>query len=404
MRKKDYLMIVGFILVLVAVCLMPFAGAQAAEKKEITVGAVNSMTGPDSMTGAEQKWAYEQAVNDINQKGGVFVKEYKKKLPIKLVFADDSSAPDKAAAAMERLVKANKVDLALSSDTTPKNLAAAVVAEKYRVFFLIDLAWPPLVEQQNYKWVACYFFTPDSASRVPFQIWESLPQAERPKRPALITEDNQDGQAFRETFQHWSKEYNMPFAYDNPAPQGNRDFSSWVLKMKSVNADALVFHGDGNAGITLVRQIQDGDLKLRYIHGFQGFWPSEFYKALGEKANYIIHDGFWVENNGAPMSKDLGARFKKQFGRDSVSAGHHYAAVQILAAAVEKAGSVDSAKVRDAVFNGSFKGTTLGGDIKFDGKGIAVTQSLALQWWNGERMPVWPPLPSVWKLKLIPVQ
>lgn len=178
MRKKDYLMIVGFILVLVAVCLMPFAGAQAAEKKEITVGAVNSMTGPDSMTGAEQKWAYEQAVNDINQKGGVFVKEYKKKLPIKLVFADDSSAPDKAAAAMERLVKANKVDLALSSDTTPKNLAAAVVAEKYRVFFLIDLAWPPLVEQQNYKWVACYFFTPDSASRVPFQIWESLPQAE----------------------------------------------------------------------------------------------------------------------------------------------------------------------------------------------------------------------------------
>jgi branched-chain amino acid transport system substrate-binding protein len=404
MRKRAIVVQFGFLFLLAAACMMPFTWAQGAEKKDIVVGAVNSMTGPDAMTGTEQKWAYEQAVSDINRKGGVFVKEYNKKLPIKLIFADDASVPDKAAAAMERLIRSNKIDLALSSDTTPKNLGAAVVAEKYKVFFLIDLAWPPMVEQQNYKWVACYFFTPDSASRVPFQIWEALPQADKPKRPALITEDNQDGQAFRETFQNWSKQYNMPFVYDNPAPQGNRDFSSWVLKMKSLDADALIFHGDGNAGITLMRQIQDGGLKLKYIHGFQGFWPSEFYKALGEKANYVIHDGFWVENNGAPMSKELGARFKKQFGRDSVSVGHHYAAVQVLSTAIEKAGSVNSAKVRDAVFNGSFKGTTLGGELKFDSKGIAISQSLALQWWNGGRMPVWPPAPSVWKLKLIPVQ
>ncbi len=389
------------LMVLIATCFVWSTGVSAAEKKEIIVGAVNSLTGPDAMTGAEQKWAYEQAIADINKKGGVMVKELGKKLPIKLIFADDASVPDQAAAAMERLIKANKIDLALSSDTTPKNLAAATVAEKYKMFFLIDLAWPEMVEQQNYKWTAAYFFSPSGAARVPFQIWESLPQADKIKKPVLITEDNQDGQAFREMFQHWSKEYNLPFVVDNPAPQGNRDFASYILKMKAANADALLFHGDANAGVTIVRQMGEQGLKLRYVHGWQGFWPTEFYKALQSKSNYLLHDGFWTENNGQPMSKELGQRYVKQFGRDSVSVGHHYASPQVLAMAIERAGSIKSEKVRDVVYNGDFKGTALG-EIKFNAKGVARTECLALQWWNGERMPVWPAVPSVWKLKMIP--
>ncbi len=92
----------------------------------------------------------------------------------------------------------------------------------------------------------------------------------------------------------------------------------------------------------------------------------------------------------------------KQFGKDSVTVGQYYAAVQILSAAIERAGSADPTKVREAIWNNSFQGTVQGGDIKFNNKGIAVTQSLALQWWNGERMPVWPVMPTVWKLKMKP--
>jgi branched-chain amino acid transport system substrate-binding protein len=55
--------------------------------------------------GIEQRWAYETAVADINKAGGIMVKEYGKKLPVKLVVADDESDPGKAAAAVERHVK-----------------------------------------------------------------------------------------------------------------------------------------------------------------------------------------------------------------------------------------------------------------------------------------------------------
>ena len=92
MRKENCLMLFGCFFLLVAVCLMPFAGATAAEKKEIGVfGAPASFTGGGAMTAAEQIWAYKTAVADINKKGGVFVKDLNKKLPIKLVFADDKT-------------------------------------------------------------------------------------------------------------------------------------------------------------------------------------------------------------------------------------------------------------------------------------------------------------------------
>ena len=384
-------------------CVVSLSGAAEEERKEIRVGAPNSMTGGGAMPATEQRWAYEQAVADINAKGGVYVEEFGKKLPIKLILADDKSLANGAATAMERLIKMEKIDLALSSDTTPKNLAAATVTEKYKVFFSISRAWPEVVEQQNYKWTASYFFSPFGAAAVPFKIWDMLPEAERIKKPVLLMEDNQDGQAFGEAFKANAEKFGYKFILDDPFAIGAKDYSSQVLKMKAVGADAVLWLGNPTDGITLLREIKATRAPLRYIHGWRGMWPTEFLKALGKDSNYIIHDGFWSERNGAPGSKELGERYRKEFGKDSVSIGQDYANVQMLAMAIEKAGSIDSAKIRDVYFGGEFKGTTQG-DLKFNKKGVCYTESLAMQWWNGERMPIWPPQPKVWSLKLIPVQ
>ncbi len=404
MRKSSCLTLSGCFLLLVAVCLMVFTGARAAEKKEIVIGAPASFTGGGAMTAAEQIWAYKTAVADINKKGGVFVKDLNKKLPLKLVFGDDKTSPDGASAAMERLIKAEKIDLALSSDSTPKNMAAATIAEKYKVFYSCSRAWPEEIEKMNYKWVASFFFSPVGGAEVPFKIWDKLPEAERIKKPVLLMEDDQDGQAFGEAFKAMAAKHGYKFVSDDPYPVHAKDYSSQILKMKTLEADAFLWLGDPTDGITLLRGIKQIGTKLRYIHGWRGMWPTEFLKALGnEDSNYVIHDGFWSEKNGAPGAAELGARYKKQYGKDSVSIGQDYANVQMLAMAIEKAGSLDSAKVHAVYVNGEFKGTTQG-DIKFNEKAVCYTESIASQWWNGERMPIWPPNEKVWKLKLIPVK
>lgn len=88
-------------LVLFVVLVCDVARAQ----KEILVGAINSMTGSEAMVGKDHRWAYQEAVKDINAAGGVFVRELNRRLPIKLVVVDDKSDPTAAAAAAEKLIK-----------------------------------------------------------------------------------------------------------------------------------------------------------------------------------------------------------------------------------------------------------------------------------------------------------
>jgi branched-chain amino acid transport system substrate-binding protein len=374
-----------------------------AEREEIRIGAHVSMTGMNAMTGAEQKWSYEQAVADINAKGGVYVKELDKKLPIKLIFADDKSVADQGAAAMEKLIKLKKIDLALSGNITPINIAAATVCEKYKVFYSITCSWLDFIEGEKFKWASDFFTSSSEAARGPFLIWEDLPEDKRPKRPALMMEDNRDGQGFGEGFRAFAKEYGYKFAVDDPYTPGSKDFSSHILKFKGAKADALIWLGSPTDGITLLRQMKEAQVKLPFIIGFKGFWPTEFVQAMGEDANYVVHDGFWSEKNGYPGSAELGEKFKKAFNRDSVNSGLYYANPQMLAMAIEKAGSIDSGKVRDAVFGGEFKNTVMG-DIKFDENGLALKPLISLQWWNKERMPVYPPNPDVYTFKIAPTE
>lgn len=112
------------------------APAVPAGKTEILLGAVNSLTGVNVLTAQEQKWAQEQAVADINAKGGINVGG--KMMKFKLVYEDDQSTAEGGAAAVEKLIKVDKVDLILGTNITPINEAGANVADKYSMYYAIN--------------------------------------------------------------------------------------------------------------------------------------------------------------------------------------------------------------------------------------------------------------------------
>jgi branched-chain amino acid transport system substrate-binding protein len=393
-KKRRVLLVWIGILCVVGMGLLFWQGTgSAADKKEIVIGAVNSMTGENVLTAKECRWAYEQAIADVNKKGGIFIKELNKKLPVKLVFADDKSTADGGAAAMERLIKVNHVDVALSSNITPINLAAATVAEKYKVYYSIATSWIDFVEKENFKYVSDIFTDTGRAAIAPFEIWKKLPADQRPKNPAMLIEDSPDGQGFGAGLKATAQAAGFKFVVDEPFNVGANDFSAQILKYKAAKVDALIALMSPEQAVLFVRQLKEQSYRIPYIHGFKGFWPREFEKTLGKDANYIIHDGFWSSRNGAPGSEDLQKRFVKEFKNDSVSVGLSYVNAQILCMAIERAGSLKAEKVRDAVFGKEFKGTIMG-DVKYNEKGLAFSPLLALQWMNGERMQLFPAVPS----------
>ncbi len=379
--------------------------AVSAEKKEILLGAINSMTGVEAMVGNEHRWAYQQAVKDINTKGGVYVKELGKKLPLRLIVADDQSNPAGASAAAEKLIKLEKVDFVLGAVSTVLNINGASVAGKYKKLYVTTTFFPEIFGNFKYSWVADSFFSIAQLAGSAAAILDALPKADRPKNFCVLVEDNADGQGFGGGAKATLENKGYKVALFEQFVPGTKDFSSSILRMKRAKIDGLITLISSTDGITLIRQMKEADFAPKYVWGARGFWPIEFGEALGKDANYMVSDGHWAEALGAPGSKELGDKYRAEFGatKYSVTIGNFYALVQALAQAIEAAGSIDNKKVRDVFYSGTFvaKDTTEG-DLAFNKQGLAQFDAVALQWMDGKRMPVYPISPDIWTLKLIP--
>jgi branched-chain amino acid transport system substrate-binding protein len=395
----------AIVLLLLSLCLTGPITAQAQEKSEIVIGAPLTLTGPNAMNGIEQQWAYKQAIDDYQKahNGGIFVKEFGKTLPIKFIYHDDESDPGKAQAVMERLIRMDKVDLLLSTQYGFMIYPTAMIAEKYKKYYHAAVIWPETWQQGHFKWVTAIFVTPTELSAVPFEIWQKqLPKAKWPKRIALFMMDNPDGETMRQRFHENGLKYGYDsFPVDEPFPFFSPDYSSLVMKAKAQKVDAIMLLGLPPDAITLVRQMKELGLSVPYFHGWAGTWPAEFYKALGKDAEYILSDGFWSKEYPYSISKELGDRYYKEFNKDSVSIGLYYAQAMILFEAIEKAGTLDGAKVREVVVNTEWKNTVLG-DVKYDETGFAAIPSVAAQWWQGEQKLVYPFFPGGHQVRLAP--
>lgn len=356
---------------------------------EVVIGALNSMTGVNAMGGAEQKWAQEQAVADINAKGGINVGG--KQMELKIKFMDDRSESAQAVAGMEKLIKVEGVNLIVSSNNSAYSTAAAPVAEKYGAYFSVTNCWVDWIADGNYQWVGVVSTTPEQVAALPFAGLDLQPEGERPTRIGILTQDNADGQALGQSAVDAGKAAGYDVVEYQAIVPGTKDFSSVILKFKASEADVVFGLCAPVDAITFMKQVKEQNFSPKFIGGWMGFWPAEFWEALGPDAQYVIHDGFWSESGPNPGSAELGQKFRAAHdGRDSVSIGYPYANVQLLAMAIERAGSTDPAAVRDVIWGGTFEGTTMG-DITVDERGVGLVNYIILQWIDGDRIPIYPP-------------
>ncbi len=395
----------GLIVGVVALVFGSLAGPSAVwakeAKKEILIGTNLPLTGILAMAGAEQKWAYQTAVDDVNKTGGILVKEYGKKLPVRLIVADDESDPGKAAAAVERLIKLDKVDLLLGGFAAPFGvIPGCITAEKYKKYYHTTICLIPPWLEHKFKWSTLFFFDLVQACAVPFEIWNTLPKDQRPQKPALIMEDTFDGRAFAGIFRDQAKKFGYSFVLDEPWSVGAKDYSAQIIKAKSLGVDAILIFGADTDCITFVRQMKENKLNVKYFHGWKGTWAGEFWGALGKDAQYVLSDGFWSMDFPFPGARQLGERYYEKFKKYSVSVGATYGLCQILWQAIEKAGTLDSAKVRQAVLDNEFQ--TVMGKVKYDANGVATFVSTANQWWDGKQMTVYPFNWTKYKIKMAP--
>jgi branched-chain amino acid transport system substrate-binding protein len=112
---------------------------------------------------------------------------------------------------------------------------------------------------------------------------------------------------------------------------------------------------------------------------------------MGSLGDYVVANDYWHNKVKYPGVDKLNAAYQARFGRpaDTVT-GPAYASVQIVAAAIEKAGTLDTTKIRDAIAATDMM--TVMGKIKFRPNGTLIDPCPAtFQWIAGSQKLIWPP-------------
>jgi branched-chain amino acid transport system substrate-binding protein len=384
---------------LLALSLMVVSANAASEApKSIKVGASMPISGGFASGGHTVKLGYEIAVDFINQAGGVYVKEFGKRLPLELVILDDESDPVKTISKMEALNEMHGVAAYLGGFGSSLHAAAAGIAEKNRVPYLGVAFTLYSIHQQGYKYLfSPYPKTPNSI-RTLFDILGSVPSEKRPTRIAIFRLATDWGIEQAE-FIHKLAPPEYKVVMDMKYRPLTKDFSAMILKAKAAGADGLWSNPIPPDGIALVRQCKELDWNPKFLYIVRASTYANWIQALGSAGNYAICDSPYHWSYPFAGNKEFVEEYKRRDGvLPDTTAGAGYVCIQILSDAIERAGSLDRNKIRGAIADTHM--TTIMGSIRFEPDGTPKMYGPSgemnaiggmSQWIEGTQHLVWPP-------------
>jgi len=162
------------------------------------------------------------------------------------------------------------------------------------------------------------------------------------------------------------------------------DVSPALLQIKGSNPDVIIISAHLNEAVAAVKQASELGVKPKLGFAATVAPPTPaFISALGNKSEGVLGSTQWVPEISASDSlfgnaKDFLTNFTNTFGWSSTQypyqAADAAAACEALALAIEKAGSTDAAKVRDAL--AGLKADTFYGHIEFDATGMNANKPM----------------------------
>ena len=347
-----------------------------AQPKEIVLGAALPITGGQSREGGFFKRAYELAVKEINDAGGVMVKDQGKKLPIKLIIYDDKSDNTTSVQLYEKLVTEDKVNALLGGYGTPLITAHTIVAEKYRVPYVNGGGATGAIYERKMKYIFGLLSSIEKLS-VTMMDWiagqQDAGNLKKPVKIALMGENSSHGKEFRQGVQARSKAQPDRFqvVMDEPFELNLKDADPLLQKVKASNADIYLADARLSDYTTIHRRYTE----LGLYHQVVSYGPRGSEKAardaLGTASDYIISCNWWHKDLPIEAAKVFADKWQKAFNEPAEwFPALAYETTRVMAKAIEDAGSLDKEKLRNALVKMDMKSSLAVGErIKFKPNG-----------------------------------
>ena len=398
--KKVFILMGAFILMMSGLMGQVLAAEAPAT---IKLGAVIALTGAMASGGKDVRAGYEIAIKHINDAGGVFVKEYNKKLPLELIILDDESDAVKTTTRLDKLSSVDNVVAYLGGFSSDLNVVGMSTAEKNKVPWIGVTVAAEAPFRKGFKYIFVPFSLAGDQVTTFFDLLDSIPKEQRPVKLGHMELQVDWGKECGEYIRDMAKKRGYTVIAEQKYAPPTKDFSSLIMDLKSAGADVIFSVPTPPQSIMIVKQMKELNYAPKVTLFIRGPDLSTYWDAMGKDANYVVSDGNWDETMKYPgnerVVRDYRAKYP-QVASIGIPVGCAYGALQILAKAIETAGTLDREKLRSTI--GKVEIMTVRGPIKFRENGSAIIKYGFRQWYNAKNVQIWPKEVAVGELRLAP--
>ena len=360
---------------------MLLAGSALAQDLVVKIGHVAPTSGGIAHLGKDNENGARMAIEELNAKG---VTIGGKKAKFELLAEDDAADPKQGTAAAQKLVDA-KVNGVIGHLNSGTSIPASKIYSDAGMPQISPSATNPRFTRQGYK--TTFRVVADDV-HLGGTLGKYAVQQLKGKSIAVIDDREAYGQGVADEFEKGVKAAGGKIVGREFTNSKATDFTAILTNLKAKKPDVIFFGGMDNVAGPMLRQMKQLGINAKFVGG-DGICSGELPKlAAGSMADGQVvcaEAGGIDPKDKAAVKKmdDFKAAFKKKFNADvQIYAPYVYDAVNVMVAAMVKAGSTDPAKYLPVLAKtDGYDGVI--GKIGFDNKGDIKNGALTLYTYKG---------------------
>ena len=345
------------------------ASTCAVAADTIKIALAGPVTGPVAQYGDMQFIGAKMAIEQINKAGGVNGAQ------LEGVVFDDACDPKQAVAVANRIVNEGisfVVGHLCSSSTQP----ASDIYEEEGILMITAASTSPDITDRGYQMV---FRTIGLDSLQGPTAGNFIADHVKPKAVAVIHDKQQYGEGIATAVKQTLESKGTKVVLFEGINAGDKDFSSMISKLKQAGVDFVYYGGYHPELGLLLRQASEKGLSVKFM-GPEGVGNKEISAIAGPASEGMLvtlPKSFDQDPRNQALVDAFKAKNEDPSGPFVFPA---YAAVQVIAEGITKAGGTDTAKVAAALRANSFDTPT--GSLSFDEKGDLKDFSFVVYEWH----------------------
>jgi len=334
----------------------------------LQIGVGGPMTGPDAVFGQQLRNGVDQALEDMNAKGGILGKK------LKLALGDDAADPKQGVSVANRFVS-DGIKFVIGHFNSSVTMPATDIYDENEILDITPASTNPMITDRGFETIFRTCGRDDQQAEVAAKYLATLPNL----KIAFLHDKTTYGKGLVDETRKDLLALGIADVLYEGVNKGEKDYSAVVSKLKASGATIVYWGGYHTEAGLIVRQMRDQGVTATLMAG-DGI-ASDEYAAIGGPGIEGTLMTFPPDPRNRPEAAEVVARYRAKNINPETYTLYSYAAVEVIKQAAEAAKTLDPVEVAKAIHSGMMFKTVIG-DISYDKKGDVTRADYTIFVWR----------------------